>query len=208
MGLSFSDWAARALLALPSKQGTKHDAPRPLSTSTTTITGPDRNCRHRITSAMPWPSRRAAGGLRRPSESRALLAFLRLSLPGRLGRPQHNDLSRCVTPMQWRTEDPKTSAQTAGIRGIVPSTPRRRRRIPSISSCSRNKFGRESVVFPSVGGLPRKKKAPYVFHLLAYERGGKERRRETHAGRGQSLQRPSPITLSCCGVVALRRLSA
>ncbi|EJK71334.1 hypothetical protein THAOC_07242, partial [Thalassiosira oceanica] len=42
------------------------------------------------------------------------------------------------------TKDPKAWAQTAGIRRVVPSNPRRRRRIPSISSCCRNNFGRES----------------------------------------------------------------
>ena len=47
-----------------------------LSTSTTMITGPDRNRRHRIVSALSLRSRRAAAGLRRPSESRALLAFI------------------------------------------------------------------------------------------------------------------------------------
>ena len=49
---------------------------KPLSTSTVMIMAPDQNRRHRITSTMPWRSRRAASGLRRPSESRALLAFV------------------------------------------------------------------------------------------------------------------------------------
>ena len=38
--------------------------------------------------------------------------------------------------MQCRTEDLKTSAPLAGIRGMGPSTSRKRRWIPSISSCS------------------------------------------------------------------------
>ena len=113
----------------------KNTDPRSLSTSTTMITGPDRNRRHRIVSALSLRSRRAAGGLRRPSESRALLAFPRLSLPVGCVGPTTNDLSTDdYASMQRRPEDPKTSAQTAGIRGIVPSASRSRRWIPSISS--------------------------------------------------------------------------
>ena len=59
----------------------KNTDPRSLSTSTTMITGPDRNRHHRIGTALSLWSRRAAGGLRRPSESRAMLAFPRLSFP-------------------------------------------------------------------------------------------------------------------------------
>ena len=121
----------------------KNTDPRSLSTSTATITGSDQNRRHRIVSALSLrsDSRRAAGGLRRPSESRALLAFPRLSLPvGCVGPNNQRSFEMRNSMMQCRTEDLKTSAQTAGIRGIVPTAPRRRRWIPSISSCSRNKF--------------------------------------------------------------------
>ena len=119
----------------------KNTDPRSLSTSTATITGPDRNRRHRIVSALSLRSRRAAGGLRRPSESRALLAFPRLSLPvGCVGPNNQRSFEMRNSMMQCRTEDLKTSAQLAGIRGMVPTTSRRRRWIPSISSCSRNKF--------------------------------------------------------------------
>ena len=103
------------------------------------ITGLDRNCRHMITSAMPWRSRRAAGGLRRPSESRALLAFiangrrLMRAVPGkrRSSCERHNSMRR------GRTEDPKTSAHISGIRGMGRAPSRRRRRILSTSSCGR-----------------------------------------------------------------------
>ena len=123
--------------------------PRSLSTSTATITGPDRNRRHRIVSSLSLPSSRAAGGLRRPSESRALLAFPRLSLAvGCVGPTTNVSCEMRNSMMQCRTEDLKTSAPLAGIRGMVRAPSRRRRWIPSISSCSRNKFGRESVVFP------------------------------------------------------------
>ena len=50
---------------------TKHTSTRHLLAALTMITGPDRNRRHRIVSSFSWPSCRAPGGLRRPSESRA-----------------------------------------------------------------------------------------------------------------------------------------
>ena len=88
---------------------------------------------------MPWLSRRAAGGLRRPSESRALLAFIAIgrrlmrAVPGtrRSSCERHNSMRR------GRTEDLKTSAHISGIRGMVRAPSRRRRRIPSTSSCGR-----------------------------------------------------------------------
>ncbi|EJK57649.1 hypothetical protein THAOC_22282, partial [Thalassiosira oceanica] len=49
--------------------------------------------------------------------------------------------------MQCCTKDLKTLAPTVGIRGLGPYVSRRRRWIPSISSCTRNNFGHESVVF-------------------------------------------------------------
>ena len=114
---------------------------RSLSTSTATTTGPDRNRRHRIVSALSLRSSRAAGGLRRPSENRALLAFPRLSLAvGCVGPNNQRSCEMRNSMMQCRTEDLKTSAPLARIRGIAPTTSRRRRWIPSISSCSRNKF--------------------------------------------------------------------
>ena len=122
----------------------KNTDPRSLSTSTAMITGPDRNRRHRIVSALSalsLRSCRAAGGIRQPSESRALLAFPR-TLYRSVGPGPATNVSCEMrnSMMQCRTEDLKTSAQTAGIRGMVPYTSRRRRWIPSISSCSRNKF--------------------------------------------------------------------
>ena len=117
----------------------KNTDPRSLSTSTATITGPDRTRRHRIVSALSLPSRRAAGGLRQPSECRALLAFVAIgrrlmrAVPGtrRSSCEIHNSMRRgCM-------EDPKTSAHIYGIRGLVPSPSRRRRRIiPSASFSS------------------------------------------------------------------------
>ena len=119
----------------------KNTDPRSLSTSTTMITGPDRNRRLSL-----W-SRRAAGGLRRPSESRALLAFPRLSLAvSCVGPNNQRSLRERNSMMQCRTEDLKTSAQTAGIRGIVPTASRRRRWIPSISSALEKHFGHEEII--------------------------------------------------------------
>ncbi|EJK57882.1 hypothetical protein THAOC_22035, partial [Thalassiosira oceanica] len=49
-----------------------------------------------------------------------------------------------ISATRWRTKDPKAWAHTAGIRVFEPTNSRRRRRIPSLSSCCRNNFGRES----------------------------------------------------------------
>ena len=105
------------------------------------IMGPDRNRRHRIVYALSLRSRRAAGGLRRPSECRSLLAFPR-TLYRSVGPGPTTNVSCEMrnSMMQCRTEDLKTSAPLAGIRGMGPSTSCRCRWIPSISSCSRNKF--------------------------------------------------------------------
>ncbi|EJK55360.1 hypothetical protein THAOC_24913 [Thalassiosira oceanica] len=66
-------------------------------------------------------------------------------LPDDVCRPRRPTIFRHrISATRWRTKDPKAWAQTAGIRRVVPSNPRRRRRIPSISSCCRNNFGRES----------------------------------------------------------------
>ena len=109
--------------------------PRSLSTSTTMITGPDRNRRHMIVSALSLPSRRATGGLRRPSESRALLAFPRLSLPAVVSAQQPNrPFDRDYASKQRRPEDPKGMYIDAGFQGICTSASRSRRWIPSISS--------------------------------------------------------------------------
>ena len=89
---------------------------------------------------MPWRSRRAAGGLRgRPSESRALFCFLaigrHLMCAGPEPRPLAYEMRNSM--MQCRMEDLKTSAHISGIRAIMPSTSRWRRRIPSTSFCGR-----------------------------------------------------------------------
>ena len=99
------------------------------------ITVPDRNCRHRIVSALSLRSRRATGGLRRPSESRALLAFIARATCCRCVVPEMRPLAFEIhnSMRRGRTEDPKTSAHIYGIRGLVPSPLRRRRRIPSTS---------------------------------------------------------------------------
>ena len=113
----------------------KNTDPRSLSTSTTMITGPDRNRRHMMVSALSLPSRRATGGLRRPSESRALLAFPRLSLPAVVSAQQPNrPFDRDYASKQRRPEDPKGMYIDAGFQGICTSASRSRRWIPSISS--------------------------------------------------------------------------
>ena len=66
-------------------------------------------------------------------------------LPDDVCRPRRPTIFRHrISATRWRTKDPKAWAQIAGIRRVVPSNPRRRRRIPSLSSCCRNNFGRES----------------------------------------------------------------
>ncbi|EJK50943.1 hypothetical protein THAOC_29943, partial [Thalassiosira oceanica] len=67
-GPFFPEWAARA--HLPTIQ-TKHAAPRHLLAPPEMITGADTNRRHGIVSALSRRSCRAAGGSRRPPESRA-----------------------------------------------------------------------------------------------------------------------------------------
>ena len=82
------------------------------------ITGPDRNRHHRIISALSLLSCRAAGGLRRPSESQALLAFPRLSLPaGCVGPTSQRPFDRDYASMQRRPEDPKGMYIDAGSQG-------------------------------------------------------------------------------------------
>ncbi|EJK70751.1 hypothetical protein THAOC_07861 [Thalassiosira oceanica] len=99
-------------------------------------------------SAMSRRLLRAAGGLRRPSESRSLPTFpstIYFMMCG--GLTSQPTFESDISSMQRRTKDPKTMASHSGIRGIMPSTSRRRRCISSISSCPRNNFGRESVHF-------------------------------------------------------------
>ena len=59
---------------LPNYIRTKQAAPRHLLAPLAMITGPDQSHHHMITSAMSRRSCRAAGSLRRPSETRALPA--------------------------------------------------------------------------------------------------------------------------------------
>ncbi|EJK68008.1 hypothetical protein THAOC_10865 [Thalassiosira oceanica] len=88
-----------------------------------------------IASAMSRRSRRAAGGLRRPSESRAFLASRStIYLDDACGSSRDRwtcDIDYSMT--QGRTGDPKTMVGTSEIIGIGPSPSRRHRRIPSAS---------------------------------------------------------------------------
>ena len=131
-GLSFSNWVSKRhsyVLENKTRQ------PRPLSNSTAMITVPDRNRRHMIVSALSLRSRRATGGLRRPSESRALLAFPRLSLPvGCVAQQPNRPFNRDYASKQRRSEDPKGMYIDTGTQGIRTSASRSRRWIPSISS--------------------------------------------------------------------------
>ncbi|EJK71991.1 hypothetical protein THAOC_06518, partial [Thalassiosira oceanica] len=67
-------------------------------------------------------------------------------LPDDVCRPRRPTIFRHrISATQWRTKDPKAWAHTAGIRGFEPTTnSRQQRRIPLLSSCCRNNFGRES----------------------------------------------------------------
>ena len=107
----------------------------PLSTSTAMITVPDWNCRHMIVSALSLRSRRAAGGLRQPSESRVLLAFMARATCCRCAGPAKRPLAfdQDYASKRRSTEDPKSMALTTGIQGIGPSASCWRRRIPSTS---------------------------------------------------------------------------
>ena len=137
-----SRWLLKALLATIDRE--RNIDPTPLPASETMITGPDRSRRHMIVSAMSRAPCRAAGGLRRPSESRPLPTFpLTIYLMMCGGLTSRWTCETDFSPMQRRTKDPKTMSSTAGIRGVVTSPPRRRRLNSSISSCSRNNFGRE-----------------------------------------------------------------
>ena len=136
--------AVEALLATIDRE--RNIDPTPLPVSETMITGPDRSRNHMIATAMSRRSLRAAGGLRRLSESHTLPTFpLTIYLMMCGGLTSRWTCETDFSPMQRRTKDPKTTSSTAGIRGVVTSPPRRRRLNSSISSCSRNNFGRESV---------------------------------------------------------------
>jgi len=125
------------------------------------ITDPDLSRRRMIASPMSRRSCRAAGGLRRPSESRALPTFpstIYFMMCG--GLTSQPTFESDISSMQRRTKDPKTMASHSGIRGIMPSTSCRRRCIPSLSSCSQNNFGRKSDHSTYVVARSGKK-APY-----------------------------------------------
>ncbi|EJK54208.1 hypothetical protein THAOC_26222, partial [Thalassiosira oceanica] len=85
---------------------------------------------------MSRRSCRAAGGLRRPSESRAFLSLQGLLSTSTTRAGSSRDRWTCdidYSMTQGRTGDPKTMVGTSGIIGIVPSPSRRHRRIPSAS---------------------------------------------------------------------------
>ncbi|EJK61073.1 hypothetical protein THAOC_18493 [Thalassiosira oceanica] len=91
-------------------------------------------------------------------------------LPDDVCRPRRPTIFRHrISATRWRTKDPKAWAQTAGIRRVVPSNPRRRRRIPSISSCCRNNFGRESdhsTYVVARSGKKSPKSAAIAYHFV------------------------------------------
>ena len=74
LGLSFPECAISRHSRYLTTIRTKHTSMRHILAARTMITGPDRSRRHMIASAMSRRSLRAAGGLLRPSESRAFLA--------------------------------------------------------------------------------------------------------------------------------------
>ncbi|EJK60200.1 hypothetical protein THAOC_19494, partial [Thalassiosira oceanica] len=66
-------------------------------------------------------------------------------LPDDVCRPRRPTIFRHrISATRWSTKDPKAWAHTAGMRWFEPTNSRRQRRIPSLSSCCRNNFGRES----------------------------------------------------------------
>ena len=109
-----SRWLLKALLATIDRE--RNIDPTPLPVSETMITGPDRSRNHMIATAMSRRSLRAAGGLRRPSESHTLPTFpltIYLMMCGGLTSPTTYLIF--FSPMQRRTNDPKTMARSAGI---------------------------------------------------------------------------------------------
>ena len=108
--------------------------------------------------ALSRASIRAAGDLRRPSESRALPTFpstiYLMMCVGLLSQPTFPNF---FSPMQRRPKDPKIMARKAGIQGIGPSASRRRRWISSISSWLGTNFGRRSGHFVYVVAQLEKK---------------------------------------------------
>ena len=101
----------------------KNTDPRSLSTSTTMITGPDRNHRHMIVSTLSLRSRRATVGLRRPSESRSMLAFPRLSFPvgcvGLTTQPTFRPRLRTDATAPRRSEDHGPNRRNLRNRAIL-----------------------------------------------------------------------------------------
>ena len=134
-GLSFPEWAISRHSRYLTTIRTKHASPRHLLAAPTMITGPDRNRRHMIASAMSRRSLRAAGGLRRPSESQSFLdSRSTIYLDDACGSSR----DRWTFPIdfsmtQGRTEDPRTSAPISRNRGRRRAPSRRHRRIPSAS---------------------------------------------------------------------------
>ena len=88
-----------------------------------------------IASAMSRRSLRAAGGLRRPSESRAFLASRStIYLDDACGSSRDRwTCEKDISPMRRRTGDPKASRLISGNRGLFRSPSRRRRWTPSAS---------------------------------------------------------------------------
>ncbi|EJK51908.1 hypothetical protein THAOC_28876, partial [Thalassiosira oceanica] len=86
------------------------------------ITDADTNRSHGIVSALSRPSCRAAGGLRRPPESRAFpTSKLTIYLDdASCFEPSQRTLDIDYSMMRGRIGDPKTSAPISGIRGRGP----------------------------------------------------------------------------------------
>ncbi|EJK46856.1 hypothetical protein THAOC_34456 [Thalassiosira oceanica] len=103
--------------------------------------GLSASCRH-VHAKPP-----AASGGRRKAKLCLLSCRLSTHDVWRPDEPTTDFCEKEISPMQRRTKDLKASAPTVGIRGLGPYFSRRRRWIPSISSCTRNNFGQESVVF-------------------------------------------------------------
>ncbi|EJK45360.1 hypothetical protein THAOC_36027, partial [Thalassiosira oceanica] len=133
-GTFFPEWAA-CILFLPYEQNTPHASPRNLLAQLVMMTGPDRNRRHGIVSALPRLSCRAAAGRWKAELSllQGLLSTLTMAASSFEPSQWSSDINYSM--MRGRIGDPEASAPIFGNRGFVPTNSRWHRRIPSMSNC-------------------------------------------------------------------------
>ena len=138
-GTEFTPWGfffLTAPLAITSYHTNKTRPQRHLLAPAAMITDADTNRSHGIVSALSRPSCRAAGGLRRPPESRAFpTSKLTIYLDDASSfEPSQRSFDIDYSMMRGRIGDPKASTPISRNRGRVPTNSRRHRRMPSTSN--------------------------------------------------------------------------